>query len=222
RFRHGYTVSQGIADAFKEKYSVSYALIRNLPLLKQVQNPDTTRQKIILYQGAVNEARGLEYLVPAMKQVDARLDIYGDGNFMEQTKKLIAQNNLGNKVFLQGKKLPEELDAVTRQACIGLNLVENTGLNQYYSLANKFFDYIHNGLPQISMNYPEYKRINEQFEVALLIDTLDADTIAAAINRLLHDGPLHQRLAENCFHARETLNWQAEEKKLLAFYNQLN
>ncbi|HNA18265.1 MAG TPA: group 1 glycosyl transferase, partial [Ferruginibacter sp.] len=74
----------------------------------------------------------------------------------------------------------------------------------------------------ISMNYPEYKRINEQFEVALLIDTLDVDTIAAAINRLLHDGPLHQRLAENCFHARETLNWQAEEKKLLAFYNQLN
>lgn len=222
RFRHGYTVSQGIADAFKEKYSVSYALIRNLPLLKQVPDPDTTRQKIILYQGAVNEARGLEYLVPAMKQVDARLDIYGDGNFMEQTKKLIAQNNLGNKVFLQGKKLPEELDALTRQAYIGLNLVENTGLNQYYSLANKFFDYIHNGLPQISMNYPEYKRINEQFEVALLIDTLDVDTIAAAINRLLHDGPLHQRLAENCFHARETLNWQAEEKKLLAFYNQLN
>ena len=53
-------------------------------------------------------------------------------------KKLIAQNNLGNKVFLQGKKLPEELDALTRQAYIGLNLVENTGLNQYYSLRTNF------------------------------------------------------------------------------------
>ena len=45
-------------------------------------------------------------------------------------------------------------------------VAENTGLNQYLALPNKFFDYMHAGLPQIAMNYPEYQKINSQFEVA--------------------------------------------------------
>ena len=104
-------------------------------------------------QGAVNEARGLEFLIPAMQHVDAQLHIYGDGNYFAQTQQLINQNNLTNKVFLKGKVLPTELEQVTLEATIGINLVENKGLNQYYSLANKFFDYICVGLPVLN-NYP--------------------------------------------------------------------
>ncbi|HNU87965.1 MAG TPA: glycosyltransferase, partial [Ferruginibacter sp.] len=215
-------VSQCIVAEFKSLYGVQYELVRNVPLLKPILPGNQQNEKTILYQGAVNEARGLEFLIPAMKSIDARLDIYGDGNFMEQTKKLIAQNNLGNKVFMKGKVLPEELDAITRQTYIGLNLVENTGLNQYYSLANKFFDYIQNGLPQVTMNFPEYKKINEDFEVAVLIDKLDEACISNAVNRLLADKMLYERLQQNCLRAREKLNWQEEEKKLIRFYKELN
>ena len=181
----------------------------------------TVKSKIILYQGAVNEARGLEFLIPAMKNIDATLHIYGDGNFMEPVKELISANNLTAKVLLKGKVLPEQLDAVTQGAYMGLNLVENTGLNQYYSLANKFFDYIHNGLPQVTMNFPEYKVVNDEFEVAVLIDDLKEETIATAINWLLNDKGTYDRLQQNCLKAREELNWQHEEKKLIAFYEYL-
>jgi len=44
---------------------------------------------IILYQGAVNEARGLEFLIPAMQHVNAQLHIYGDGNYFAQIQQLI-------------------------------------------------------------------------------------------------------------------------------------
>jgi len=221
-FRDGYTVSQSIVTEFKNLYGVEYELIRNVPVLKPLQPGTRQTDKIVLYQGAVNEARGLESLIPAMKNVGASLHIYGDGNFMEQTKKLISQNNLQDKVFLKGKVLPGELDNITRQAWVGLNLVENMGLNQYYSLANKFFDYIQNGLPQVSMNFPEYKKINDEFEVALLIDSLDQNDIANAINRLLNEEDLHSKLQTNCIKARESLNWQNEEKKLIGFYKKLN
>ncbi len=222
KFKHGYTVSQSIATEFKTLYAVNYEVIRNVPFLKPLPAAGKQNNKTLLYQGAVNEARGLEFLVPAMKNIDARLEIYGDGNFMEQTKKLVDQNNLQDKVFLKGNVLPEELDAITRQAYIGLNLVENTGLNQYYSLANKFFDYIQNGLPQVTMNFPEYKKINENFEIALLIDSLQETGISDAINKLLADKTLHDRLQQNCLRAREVLNWQNEEKKLIRFYQDLN
>ena len=221
RFRNGYTVSKSIAVEFNKLYGVNYEVIRNLPLLKTIAAAAPAKERIILYQGAVNEARGLEFLIPAMKGVDATLVIYGDGNFMEQTKELIKANNLAAKVLLKGRVLPEELDMLTAKAYIGINLVEQVGLNQYYSLANKFFDYIHHGLPQLTMNFPEYKMVNDEFEVAVLIDDLKEETIAGALNRLLNDGELYERLQQNCLKAREGFNWEKEEKRLIAFYNNI-
>lgn len=221
RFRNGYTVSRSIAEEFRKLYGVHYEVVRNMPLLKPGISAAEKTSPVILYQGAVNEARGLEFLIPAMKAVDATLLIYGDGNFVEHTKDLIKANNLPAKVLLKGKVLPRELDTITAKARIGINLVENTGLNQYYSLANKFFDYMQHGIPQLSMNFPEYRMINEEFEVAVLIDDLDATTIATALNTLLNDKVLYDRLQQNCLKAREALNWQAEEKKLLEFYEKV-
>lgn len=220
RFRYGYTVSPSIARVFRENYGVDYAVIRNLPLLKPPPAPALS-EKFILYQGAVNEARGLEYLVPAMKTVPLPLYIYGDGNFMEQTKKLVTLNNLSDKVFLKGKLRPDELPAITASAFIGLNLVENNGLNQYYSLANKFFDYVQAGVPQVTMNFPEYRLINDEFQIALLIDDVQEASIAAALNQLIENKSLYEALKANCRKASEKLNWQEEEKKLLGFYKRI-
>ena len=221
KFKNGYTVGHKIAASFKQLYNVEYEVIRNVPLLQQSAKINNRTDHHILYQGAVNEGRGLEYLIPAMKLVNANLLIYGNGNFMAQTKSLIENNNLGNKVFLKGKLLPEDLDVVTTQGYIGINLVENIGLNQYYSLANKFFDYIHHLVPQVTMDFPEYRVINDQYEIGVLLPDLKPGTIAAGINKLLADDVLYEKLYTNCILAREQLNWQQEEKKLLFFYNNL-
>lgn len=220
KFKQGYTVSNSIALAFKKNYAVDYAVIRNLPVLKTLPGVRVSAERFILYQGAVNQARGLEYLIPAMKLVPARLMICGDGNFSKTIKEMVRANNLEDKVLLRGMQLPQALEEVTREAYIGLNLVENNGLNQYYSLANKFFDYIQCGLPQVTMNFPEYSAINEKFEVAVLIDDLEPVTIAKAINNLLQDEKKYTYLQEQCLLARQALNWQIEEKKLLAFYKE--
>lgn len=221
-FKKGYTVSESISRYFGEKYNVSYEIIRNVPLLQSDSSTvNKTESKFILYQGAVNEARGLEYLVPAMKEVPYPLIICGDGNFMLQLKKQIAQYKLEGKIILKGMLSPDELQAISRHAFIGLNLVENNGLNQYYSLANKFFDYIHAGLPQITMNFPEYSRINTAYEVAILIDETNPQIIARAINKLADDTVLYNKLQENCRTAKSDLNWQEEEKKLISFYQNI-
>ena len=68
------------------------------------------------------------------------------------------------------------------------------------------------------MNFPEYQKINKQFEVAILIDELDPKRIAEIINNLLSDDVLYIRLKENCLKAKLEFNWQNEEKKLLHFY----
>ncbi len=220
KFTNGYTVSHCIAADFEKLYGVRYETIRNVPNIKKIP-PTVTAPKKIVYQGAVNEARGFEYLVPAMQQVDAELYIYGHGNFMAQTQALIKKYHVEEKVFLMGKLLPEQLDDATADAYIGLNLVERIGLSQYYSLANKFFDYIQYSIPQVTMNFPAYSRINDQYQVALLLDEVEPSTISNAINKLLTDKTYYEKLKSNCKPAAEELNWEIEEKKLLTFYRNI-
>jgi glycosyltransferase involved in cell wall biosynthesis len=217
RFQYGYTVSDGIAAVFKQRYDVQYETIRNMPLLEERVNK-TVREKFILYQGAVNEGRCFESLIPAMHHIDCRLVICGDGNFMPQLKELIAINKLEDKIELKGMMPPATLKEISSRATIGISLAEKEGLNQWLALPNKFFDYIHAGLPQITMNYPEYKKLNEQFDIAVLLDDTAPEKVAAAVNKLLTDTVMYARLAENCMKTRLILNWQEEEKKLLAFY----
>lgn len=216
-FKWGYTVSESIAAVFKERYAVNYATIRNIPVLEPITTIQSS-ERFILYQGAVNEARGFENLIPAMQWVNARLVICGDGNYMSQLKELISRHGLDEKIELMGMLSPEDLRQFSPSAYIAVAVPENTGMNQWLALPNKFFDYIHAGLPQVTVNYPEYRQLNNLFEVALLLDDLSPQSVARSLNNLLADTVLYGKLRENCLRARQVLNWQEEEKKLLSFY----
>jgi glycosyltransferase involved in cell wall biosynthesis len=220
RFNIGYTVNQPIADEFKKMYGVDYEVIRNIALLKELK-PFEKKEKFILYQGAVNEGRSLETLIPAFKNINCKLIICGDGNFMQQSRQLVATNNLSEKVIFKGKIKPDELSVITQQAYIGITLFENTGLSNYYSLGNRFFDYLHAGVPQLCVNYPVYAAINQQLPFAILIGDITKENIAAQLNNLLANEVLYNELQQNCLKVRQTLNWQNEEKKLIAFYKNI-
>jgi glycosyltransferase involved in cell wall biosynthesis len=241
RFPQGYTVSRSIADELRKRYGVEYELIRNVPVLRDAGSGEmalsgseeialpankeiafpANGERYILYQGAVNEARGLEFLIPAMRDIDCLLLICGDGNLLKQCRALTAQVGLEDKIRFMGRIEPGPLAEITGHAYIGINLVEPVGLNQLYSLANKFFDYMHAGVPQVSMDFPEYRRINEERPIGLLIDDLSEKKIKAAINNLLENDVLYHMLQDNCKTARLLYNWQEEEKKLLRFYQKM-
>jgi glycosyltransferase involved in cell wall biosynthesis len=220
RFPLGYTVSGSIARYFAEIYGVNYAVIRNLPAGGPMALPISHRKKHFLYQGAVNEGRGFEALIPAMRKVDAPLIIYGEGNYSAQCKALIRQYGVEDRVTMMGAVPPSALKAITQTAYAGINLVEPVGLNQIYSLANKFFDYIQAGIPQVTMAFPEYQQLNEKYGVAVLISDLDPDNIASAMNKVWLDEVTYAEMSERCARAAAELRWEEEELTLLRFYQQ--
>ena len=220
RFRFGYTVSQSLADEFNRRYHTNFTVVRNLPLLRPLDQLEK-KEKFLLAQGAVNEGRAFEYLIPAMKYLDVKLKICGDGNFMEQLKELIRANGVADKVELTGMLLPEALWPITQSATLGLGLADREGIHQFLALPNKFFDYIHAGLPQLAMAYPEYEKINREFKVAVLTDSLEPENIARTIRLMMQDEALLQELHMNCLKAREVYCWQEEEKILTAYYKNI-
>ena len=223
RFRLGYTVSSPISQAFRVRYGREYPVIRNLPLPEGVPDPpDSGRNRnFVLYQGAVNVGRSFDTLIPAMRDVRMPLVICGDGNYMQQARNLVRKYGLEEKVRFTGLLPPGELREYTRQAKIGLTLFERSGKSNYYSLANRFFDYIQEGLPQLCVDYPAYREINDAYQVAVLLDDLHPLRIAEELNNLIDNDVLYQTLASNCLRARQKLNWREEETKLIRFYQNL-
>jgi glycosyltransferase involved in cell wall biosynthesis len=225
KFRHGYTVNALIAAEFKKMYSVDYAVIRNMPPLNLAPVPAASRPlptgPFFLYQGAVNEGRCFETLIPAMREVPVPLVICGDGNFLTQAKALVRRHGLEEKIVFLGMIPPGELPSITRAARAGITLFDRRGISNYYSLANRFFDYIHAGIPQLVVNYPAYREINNSCPVAVCIDEPGIREIAEALNRLLDNTGLYQALVEHCKQARLRYNWQEEEKLLIRLYQEI-
>ncbi|MBL7720345.1 MAG: glycosyltransferase family 4 protein [Flavipsychrobacter sp.] len=219
-FPYGYTVNQSYVDEYRKMYGVEYAIVRNATVLRPLEIPGKP-ERYILYQGAVNHGRCFEQLIPAMKQVNAQLIICGEGNYYEEAQALARKHSLEDKVIFKGYIPPHELPAYTRNAYIGITLFVATSRSNELSLANRFFDYMHSGVPQLAARYPEYENINHQYEVATLLDDITPDSIARALNQLLEDTDYYHRLQQNCLRAREAYCWQEEEKRLLAVYERL-
>jgi glycosyltransferase involved in cell wall biosynthesis len=220
RASYTYTVSASIAEILARKYGKAFWVIRNLPVrqLPGISPAPAPITPFILYQGAVNEGRGLEELLIAMQQVNMQLVICGEGDLLGALKQQARQLDIAHKVDFRGYILPADLVTITRQAFLGIMLLAETGLSYYYSLSNKFFDYIQAGIPQVFTAFPEYRQINEQYGIGLPTE-LDPVAIAKTINRLIEDKALYTQLAENCLKAAEELNWEQEEKKLLSLYD---
>lgn len=220
RFDHGYTVSQGLADAFHKAYNRHYNVIRNLPVLQTLPD-ESKREKCLIYQGAVNEGRAFEQLIPAMKNIPYPLVVCGDGNFFPQLKALIAKYGVGEKVKLFGMLPPARLRDEATKATLGIALAEKEGLNQWMALPNKFFEYMHAGLPQIAMDYPEYRTVNQQYKVAVLLPDLDVDGISRTIKEVMENEGLLEEMRQNCLKARTVFCWQQEKQLLIRFYQKL-
>ena len=232
RARLRYTVGPALASLFEARHpGCAFAVVRNVPVASP---PATTRpqlpareQPVLLYQGALNVGRGLAELLAAMPQVPARLVICGEGDCSTALRAQARSLGLlaSGQVEFRGYVLPADLRLLTAQATVGIMLLENVGLSYYYSLANKFFDYVQAGIPQLCIDFPEYRALNARHEVAELVPDLAPATLAAALARLLPDGrpgARYQQLAANCRQARQEWNWQQEEKTLVQLYAALN
>lgn len=215
------TVSPGLAALYQQHYKVAFTVVRNVPMYKK-PHPTPATAPYILYQGALNEGRGLEQLLLAMYEIDIPLYLAGEGDLSQKLRSLVVTMGLQHKVFFKGMLPPSALRQLTAGATIGINLLENRGLSYYHSLSNKFFDYVAAGIPQLCIRFPGYEALNAQHTVALMVDDLKAYTLYSALNQLLQDNALRSRLQAACQSAMEDWNWQKEAQKLLAVYKEIS
>ncbi|MBR9859654.1 glycosyltransferase family 4 protein [bacterium] len=217
KLENAITVGEKIAEEYENKYDLHFEVIRNMPELKEIEGENQPESKFLIYQGALNKGRGLEALISCMTEVPIQLKIAGKGDIEEELKELCSELKLEHKVEFLGNLLPEELPALTQSAFAGINVSENLGLSYYYSLNNKFFDYVQAGLPAITNEFPEYVALDKRYHCVIFAEP-SKESLLKAINLLLNDTALYEELKKNCFLARQHWNWTTEADRLLIYY----
>ena len=219
-----YTVSQSIADLYKEEYNREVKVVRNLsPRWKPVNKPYRSElgisegKRILVLQGSgINIERGAEEAVEAMLYVEnAILLIIGEGDVMDQLKKSVDQMDLSGKILFINKMPYAKLLEYTSLGDVGLTLDKDTNLNYRYSLPNKLFDYIQARVPVLASKLVEVEKIIRNYEIGELIDSHEPKHIAEKLNFMLDSEDKRREWKKNLEQAAEELCWENEEKKLI-------
>ena len=170
--------------------------------------------KILLYQGAINQSRGIPQAILATKYLDDVIfKIAGDGPKIKEYKDLVEKENLQNKVEFLGKLVPTDLRKVTRTADVAVSIEENGGVSYLYSLPNKVADCIQARVPLVLINFPEMMRVYDQFKVGEIVENHEPKNLAKKIQTILdHGRAYYQPELEK---AAEELCWEKEESKII-------
>ncbi len=221
KIKYAYTVCDSIAKVYRQKYGTDFKVVRNLPRSRKLALKKTENEtKIVLYQGAVNVARGLKQAILAMKYLDGvEFVIAGDGDIKTELEELVKAEKLENKVRFTGRLPLEKLEELTIQADLGLSIEEDFGLNYRFTLPNKLFDYIQAQVPVLVTNLPEMAAIVDKYQVGTITDSLDPELLAKKIKESLFDQEKRKIWKENLPAAAKELVWENEEKVLVEIFS---
>ncbi|MFZ4544426.1 MAG: glycosyltransferase [Saprospiraceae bacterium] len=220
-----YTVGHALAQELSKRYHVKFHVIRNLSRRKELDLSATTFNTSIpflLYQGALNEGRGLEVAIEAMAHINGfELWLAGDGDIAADLKALCRERKLDSKVKFLGKLSPSALADLTPHATLGIHFLENKGLSYYFSLANRTFDYIEALVPAIHPDFPEYRELMAEYQIGELLLSYEPALVAAQIMSIVGDKVKYNNMKIECEKARKELCWEMEERRLIEYYAQV-
>lgn len=195
RTEYCYTVSSGIQEFYKSRYSKPFQVIRNLPDL-MVEPVETEKpflwegKQVLIYHGIFNPHRGLDELIEAMPMIpNTLLILIGYGEHEDVLKDKVSVLTLSEKVFFTGPMEYPKILGLLKHANLGIALEKPVSASFTHSLPNKIFDYARMGLPFVTLGNPEVKLILEKYPFGQLVRSLDKNELADDIVGYLKQNP---------------------------------
>jgi glycosyltransferase involved in cell wall biosynthesis len=186
-----------------------------------VQYPANGR-RVIGHTGNIVDTRHLPELVKALSQLpeDIALVLMGEGPLKSHLVAQAQALGIEDRLIVVPPVPPAAVAPTLAQADVAAVLTTSTILNHNLSIGNKFFEAIAAGLPLVTGPNAEISQLMREYELGVICNPSDPTSIADAIRTLLQ--PENQsRYQENALKAREVLNWETQERKLVELYHSI-
>lgn len=222
-------VSNSIASEYSRLYSISKPhLVLNCPPYSEPPKQNLFRknlginedQTVFLYQGRLSKDRNIEMLVEAFSEQKSDKNVLvcmGYGPLESFIKKKAQQQN---NVFFHSAVNPDVLLKFTTSADYGILFYEDSCLNHRYCLPNKLFEYLMAGLPVLTSNLSEIKRLVETERVGIVAKENTVEGFRKAVQTSLQQN--YTAIQQNVFASRKKYCWEQQEKVLKKIYDDIS
>ena len=148
-------------------------------------------QRIVLFIGRMTLYKGIEYLVKAMEDVDAKLLVIGSGERFDALKMMIVSHGLEDRVSLMSDVSPDDLRAYLRACSVfclpSISRNEAFGIVQLEAMAS--------ARPVVSSRLDTgITYTNQDGITGLVVPPRDSPSLASALNRLLNNPNLAEEM----------------------------
>ncbi|SDJ09742.1 glycosyltransferase [Billgrantia gudaonensis] len=222
------TVSDSIAEEYARIYKITKpSLVLNCPKYREQPKCNFFReelglrsdQTIFLYQGGLSKGRGIELILEAFTGLGSDKNVlvcmgYGPLEILIQRR---AKES--NTIFFYPAVAPDAILNFTSSADYGISFIEDSCLSYRYCLPNKLFEYLMSGLPVLTSNLYEMKRLVEKEGVGVVAESNTVEGFRKAVMDSLSQD--YSSVQENVFEARKKYCWEEQEKIIKEIYDAL-
>jgi glycosyltransferase involved in cell wall biosynthesis len=215
------TVSHSIASEYSALYGIPKPhVMLNCPTYVEQKKTNLFREKlgirddqtIFLYQGGLVEGRGIDLMLEAFSDLESDHNVlvcmgYGSLEGVVRAKSICQPT-----VFFHPAVDPDVLLSYTSSADYGIAFIEDCSLSDRYCLPNKLFEYLMAGLPVLTSNLPEMRRLVESEGVGVVAECNSVTGFKRALIKCQAQNYFELQL--QVFAARSKYCWELQEKVL--------
>lgn len=172
---HLISVSDSIIEWYNDNLGAKKStLILNSPLIKSSEVKkgnyfhhlyDIKPSKLVfIYLGILGRGRGIDLILEAFcdEKIESHIVFVGYGEF---EKKIFDIAQIENNIHLHEAVPHEDVVSLVASADVGLCLIENVSLSDYYCLPNKLFEYAFAGLPILTSDFPDITKMVHRYNL---------------------------------------------------------
>lgn len=171
---------------------------------------------VFIYHGIISETRGARVIVEAFKKAPTNCHVVFMGFGQDEDYVRDAARQQPNIHFHPAVK-PSEVHDYVCGADVGIYVLQNTCLNNYFICPNKVFDYLNAGLAAIVSDFPDIAAEVHAVEGGWCIQPR-ADDLSQLLNQM--DRDMVETARAGAAHWAEKNGWETQLAPLAALYRE--
>jgi len=175
--------------------------------------------KFILFVGRFSYYKGIEYLIDAMKNVESKLVIIGDGSTKKSLELKIKSLKIKNKIYFLS--FQEEKDLINYYQACEVFVLPSIFKSEAFGIV--LIEAMACGKPVISTELGTGTSfVNKDGTTGFVVPPRDSKSLSNAIRKIITDNKIAKELGENAFNrVKEEFSLEKMLKKTISIYQNI-